>query len=284
MNATLPPGTAKITVPLLQQKKSEQQRITCLTAYDTLFARILDEAGIDLVLVGDSLGMTRLGYANTLPVTMEEMLIHLKAVRRGVQRALLVADMPYGSYHASLKTAVENALRFVKEGGAEAVKIEGGRKRGRLVERLTAAEIPVMGHIGLTPQSIHAMGGFKVQGRNREAAEMILEDALLLQEAGVFALVLEGIPREVAARITGELTVPTIGIGAGPECDGQILVIDDLLGLTIGPKPKFVRQYLDLNREIAEAVRAYIRDCLEGRFPDDNESYQLPKSLSSLVC
>jgi 3-methyl-2-oxobutanoate hydroxymethyltransferase len=194
---------------------------------------------------------------------------------------LLVADMPYGSYQASLKSAVENALCFVKEGGAEAVKIEGGRKRVRLVERLLSAEIPVMGHIGLTPQSVHAMGGFKVQGRDWDAAEILLEDALLLQEAGVFALVLEGIPRELAARITGELRVPTIGIGAGPECDGQILVIDDLLGLSNGPKPKFVRQYLELNREIAKAVQAYIRDCLEGHFPDANESYQMPKSFSS---
>jgi 3-methyl-2-oxobutanoate hydroxymethyltransferase len=274
MNATSSAQPSKITIPLLQEKKKNQDTICCLTAYDTLFARIMDQAGIDLILTGDSLGMTRLGYSSTLPVSMEEMLIHLKAVRRGVERALLVADMPYGSYHAGLKKAIENAIVFIKEGGAEAVKIEGGRKRARLVERLSEAEIPVMGHLGLTPQSLHSMGGYKVQGRTPDAAEELMEDALILQQAGAFSLVLEGIPGDLAHRITGELTIPTIGIGAGVHCDGQILVIDDMLGLTPGPHPKFVRQYLDLKTLIADSLSSYMRDCRSRQFPGDPETYK----------
>ncbi len=273
-NATSGPSSAVMTIPLLQKKKKDHQPISCLTSYDALFARILDQAGIDLILVGDSLGMTRLGYDSTLPVTMEEMLIHAKAVRRGVQRALLVVDMPYGSYQNGIKDAVANALSLVKLGGAAAVKIEGGRKRLRLVERLLDAEIPVMGHLGLTPQSLHTMGGYKVQGKTADAAEILLEDAVLLEQAGVFSLVLEGIPGDLARRITEALTIPTIGIGAGVHCDGQILVIDDMLGLTAGPPPKFVRQYLDLSSLVGDAVSAYIRDCQTREFPSASETYQ----------
>jgi 3-methyl-2-oxobutanoate hydroxymethyltransferase len=273
MNATEPIPPRKITLPDLLQRKKQQGKITCLTAYDFPTAKLLDEVGIDLVLVGDSVGMTRLGYENTLPVTIPEMMMHLKAVRRGVQRALLVVDMPYGSYHATAKSALENAIAFVKEGGAEAVKIEGGRKRTRLIERLVAAEIPVMGHLGLTPQSLHPMGGYKVQGKTPDTAEILLEDALLLEEAGVFSIVLEGIPEELARRITAQLTIPTIGIGAGVHCDGQILVTDDLLGLSFGVKPKFVRQYANLKNTITAALSAYIADCHSGQFPDETESY-----------
>jgi 3-methyl-2-oxobutanoate hydroxymethyltransferase len=283
MNATHSHTPASVTIPFLQEKKKNHNPISCLTAYDALFARILDQSGIDLILAGDSLGMTRLGYSSTLPVTMDEMLIHVKAARRGIQRALLVADMPYGSYHVGIKTAVENAVSFIKEGGAAAVKIEGGRKRARLVERLLDAEIPVMGHLGLTPQSLHSMGGYKVQGKTPDAAETLFEDALILEQAGVFALVLEGIPGELACRITSALQIPTIGIGAGVHCDGQILVIDDLLGLTPGMPPKFVRQYLDLSSLIGDAVAAYIRDCQTRDFPSPAETYQgLPSACRTV--
>jgi 3-methyl-2-oxobutanoate hydroxymethyltransferase len=283
MSATGPFSSEKITVPGLLQKKAKKEKITCLTAYDYPFARLLDESGIDLLLVGDSLGMTRLGYESTLPVTVEETMVHLRAVRRGVKRALLVVDMPYGSYHVDRKSAMRNALKFVKEGGAEAVKIEGGRRRSRLVEQLVGAEIPVMGHLGLTPQSVHLMGGYKVQGKTVQAAEVLLEDALLLQEAGVFSIVLEGVPQEVAERITYELTIPTIGIGAGPHCDGQILVTDDLLGLALSVKPRFVRQYADLKRVVTSAALQFIEDCAAGSFPGPEESYHLVASARALA-
>ena len=261
MSATIPMSLEKITIPRLLEKKSKKEKITCLTAYDYPFARLLDEAGIDLLLVGDSLGMTRLGYESTLPVTVEETMVHLRAVRRAVKRALLVTDMPYGSYHVDTKSALRNALKFVKEGGAEAVKIEGGRKRFRLIERLVGAEIPVMGHLGLTPQSIHLMGGYKIQGKTAQAAEVLLEDALLLQQAGAFAVVLEGMPQDVARKITQELRIPTIGIGAGVHCDGQILVTDDLLGLGFSVKPRFVRQYADLKQVVTLGALEFIQDC-----------------------
>ena len=283
MSATIEYSSEKLTIPKLLEKKSQKETITCLTAYDYPFARILDEAGIDLLLVGDSLGMTRLGYESTLPVTLEEVMVHLQAVRRAVRRALLVADMPYGSYHLGTKSAVKNALRFIKEGGAEAVKIEGGRKRSSLVERLVEAEIQVMGHIGLTPQSVHFMGGYKVQGKTPQTAEALLEDALVLQEAGAFSVVLEGIPQEVACRITRELRIPTIGIGAGIHCDGQILVTDDLLGLTFSHKPKFVRQYANLKEIISGSVRQFIGECKTGDFPGRGESYHLSVDNPSQV-
>ena len=278
MNATYTGNSTKVTHPSLLAMKARGEKITALTAYDYPLARILDEAGIDLILVGDSLGMSRLGYPSTIPVTLEEILIHLLAVRRAIRRALLVADMPFGSYHVSPKQALKNALRLVKGGGAEAVKIEGGSKRSKLVKRLVDAEIPVMGHIGLTPQSIHVLGGYKVQGKTSDSAARILEDAQRLQEAGVFAMVLEGIPGELARQITEAVLIPTVGIGAGSHCDGQILVTDDLLGFSQLPKPKFVRQYANLNEIISSAVTQYREDCLDGSFPSETESYRVDTS------
>ncbi len=280
-------GNGKVTVPDILNWKSHpsteppqtRRRITCLTAYDYPTARLLDEAGVDILLVGDSLGMVVLGYDNTLPVTMEEMLHHTRAVRRGVRRALLVADMPYGSYHAEAAESLRNAVRFVKEAGAEAVKVEGGERRLELIARLVEAEIPVMGHVGLTPQSLHAMGGFKVQGKSVEAAEQLLRDARAVEAAGAFSIVLESVPRELAARITEQLRIPTIGIGAGPECNGQVLVFHDLVGLTAGSVPKFARRYADLAAEIARAASEYCEDVRSGRFPSDQESYHLPGEL-----
>jgi 3-methyl-2-oxobutanoate hydroxymethyltransferase len=273
-------GNGKVTVPdILSRKSSGSQanpKITCLTAYDYPTARLLDEAGVDILLVGDSLAMVVLGYENTLPVTMDDMLHHVRAVRRGVRRALMVADMPYGSYHVSLEAAIGNAVRFMKEAGAEAVKVEGGERRLELIARLVEAEIPVMGHVGLTPQSLHALGGFKVQGKTAEAAERLLRDARAVEAAGAFSVVLESVPRELAARVTGELRIPTIGIGAGPECDGQVLVFHDLVGLTVGNTPKFARRYANLSETISRAVGEYCDDVRNGRFPSDAESYHLP--------
>lgn len=273
MSLTLASPATKVTVPWIQQRKFSHEKISCLTAYDFPFARLLDEAGVDIVLVGDSLGMVNLGLNSTLPVTMEEMLMHMRAVRRGITRALLVADMPYGSYHVNEEEGIRNALRFIKEAGAEAIKLEGGSRRAPLVRRLVHAEVPVMGHVGLTPQSVLSFGGFKVQGRTEEASEQILQDALALEEAGVFSIVLEGIPRDLAGRITAAVRVPTIGIGAGPDCDGQVLVTHDLLGLNSGPIPKFVRQYADLRKLAADSLAAFIEDVHTGAFPTDSESY-----------
>ena len=238
----------KVTTATLREQKLRHEPITCLTAYDYATARLVDEAGIEMILVGDSLAQTMLGYENTLSVTMDEMLHHVKAVRRGVKHALLVADMPYGSYQVDPQSALSNATRFVKEGGAEVVKIEGGEKRADLIRRIIDAEIPVAGHIGLTPQSVNVMGGYKVQGKNLSGIEQLMRDAVALDRAGVACLVLEGIPREVAAMITAEVGTPTIGIGAGPECDGQVLVFHDLLNLTFAPPAKFVRRYGDAAR------------------------------------
>ncbi len=285
MSATLNGGNGnrKVTVPTILEKKSLRERITCLTAYDYPTARLVDEAGIDMILVGDSLAMVVLGYENTLPVTMKEMLHHTRAVRRGVKRALLIADMPYGSFHLDVASAVANAVRFVKEGGAEAVKVEGGEKRLELIARLVEAEIPVMGHIGLTPQSVHALGGFKVQGKSIEAAEQLLRDARAVEAAGAFSIVLESIPRELAARITRELKIPTIGIGAGPDCDGQVLVFHDLVGLSFSVQPKFARRYVDLAAQIHNAVEGFKQDTLAGAFPSDAESYHLPAETRDQV-
>jgi len=267
---------SKVTSLTLLEKKQKHERITCLTAYDYAIARFVDEAGIDMILVGDSLGMVMLGYENTLPVTVEEMLHHTRAVRRGVKRAFLIADMPFASFQVSGKEAVRNAARFIKA-GAEAVKIEGGEKRAPLVERLVDAEIPVVGHIGLTPQSVHAMGGYKVQGKTLSAVEQLVHDALALERCGACCVVLEGIPREVAELITHEIEVPTIGIGAGPDCDGQVLVFHDLLGLSFAPPAKFVRRYADLGSIITGAVQAFRDDVKSGGYPSDAESYHLPK-------
>jgi 3-methyl-2-oxobutanoate hydroxymethyltransferase len=273
-------GDGKVTVPELLQRKSQAagshsnpQKITCLTAYDYPTARLLDEAGVDVILVGDSLGMVVLGYESTLPVTIEEMLHHARAVRRGVHRALVVADMPYGSYHTDTAESLRNAVRFVKEAGAEAVKVEGGERRLELISRLTEAEIPVMGHVGLTPQSVNALGGYRVQGKTPDAADQLIRDARAVEAAGAFAVVLEAVPRELAAQITRELRIPTIGIGAGPDCDGQILVVHDLLGLTFGATPKFARQYANVREIIAKAAKEYCEDVRGGTFPSDGESY-----------
>ncbi|HUJ82207.1 MAG TPA: 3-methyl-2-oxobutanoate hydroxymethyltransferase [Candidatus Acidoferrales bacterium] len=289
MSAAPHAGNGKITVPDIASRKSLStsdsiasiSKITCLTAYDFPTARLLDDAGVDILLVGDSLGMVVLGYDSTLPVTVDEMLHHVKAVRRGTKHALVVADMPYGSYHASIEESVRTALRFVKEGGAEAVKVEGGERRIELIARLVEAEIPVMGHVGLTPQSVNALGGFKVQGRSEEAAQQVLRDARAVESAGAFSIVLESLPREVAARITTELNIPTIGIGAGPDCDGQVLVINDMLGLTNGHTPKFARRYANLGEIIARAASEFCDDVHSGRFPSDDESYHLSAEARS---
>ncbi len=287
MSVTPRAGNGKITVPDILNRKSHpgtipaesNRKITCLTAYDYPTARLLDDAGVDILLVGDSLGMVVLGYENTLPVTVDEMVHHVRAVRRGARRALVVADMPYGSFHVSLDESVANAVRFVKEGGAEAVKIEGGEKRMELIARLVEAEIPVMGHVGLTPQSVNALGGFKVQGKTFEAAQQLIRDARGVEAAGAFSIVLESVPRELAARLTEQLRIPTIGIGAGPECDGQVLVFHDLVGLTFGGVPKFARQYANVAGTISRAVSEYCEDVRSGRFPSDAESYHLPAEM-----
>ncbi len=265
----------KITTASLHDKKLQHEPITCLTAYDYSSARLVDEAGIDMVLVGDSLAMTMLGHENTLSVTVDEMLHHVKAVRRGLKDALLIADMPYGSYHTDPKDAVRNAMRFVKEGGAEVVKMEGGEKRVDVIRQIIDAEIPVAGHIGLTPQSVNRMGGFKVQGKTLADIEQLMRDATALDRAGVACIFLEGIPREVADMITNEVATPTIGIGAGPACDGQVLVLHDILNLTFGPAAKFVRRYGDAGAEITHAVQAYRADVMSRQYPADNESYHL---------
>jgi 3-methyl-2-oxobutanoate hydroxymethyltransferase len=267
----------KVTPAALWEQKLRHEPISCLTAYDYATSRLVDEAGIDIVLVGDSLAMTMLGYENTLSVTVDEMLHHTKAVRRGVKKALLLADMPYGSYHVGPKEAVKNAARFVKEAGAEAVKMEGGEKRADVIRRVIDAEIPVAGHIGLTPQSVNVMGGYKVQGKSLTAIEQLMRDAVALDRAGVVCIFLEGIPREVAALITAEVAAPTIGIGAGPECDGQVLVLHDLLNLSFGPAAKFVRRYGDAATLISQAVQAYRADVGSRQYPSDAESYHLPK-------
>src|SRR6202453_2021439 len=270
-------GRRKVTTSSLREQQLRHEPITCLTAYDYSTARLIDDAGIEMILVGDSLAQTMLGYENTLSVTVDEMLHHVKAVRRGVKSALLLADMPYGSYHVDQGEAVRNATRFVKEGGAEVVKIEGGEKRADLIRRIIDAEIPVAGHIGLTPQSVNVMGGYKVQGKNLSGIEQLMRDAVALDRVGVACLFLEGIPREVAAMITDEVSTPTIGIGAGPECDGQVLVFHDLVNLTFGTPAKFVRRFGDAGQLITEAVQAYRAEVKAHRYPVDEESYHLPK-------
>ena len=274
-------GRRKITTAFLREQKLRHEPITCLTAYDYATARLLDESGIEMILVGDSLAQAMLGYENTLSVTVDEMLHHVKAVRRGVKTALLLADMPYGSYHVDDGEALRNATRFVKEGGAEVVKIEGGEKRADLIRRIVDAEIPVAGHIGLTPQSVHSMGGYRVQGKTLAAIDRLSADARALEDAGAVAIVLEGIPRELAAIITAQSGVPTIGIGAGPDCDGQVLVFHDIVHLTFGPPAKFVRRYADASAVIKEAVQAFRADVKSGQYPADEESYHLPKETKA---
>ena len=273
-------AVSKITVPVILEQKLRGEKITCLTAYDYPTARLVDEAGIEMILVGDSLAQVVLGYDSTVPVTVDEMLHHLKAVRRGVRHALLVVDLPYGSYHVNNERALDSAIRFVKEGGAEAVKFEGGRKRAPLVRTMVAAQIPVVGHIGLTPQSVNALGGYKVQGRTLDAATELVADAEALEEAGAFALVLEGIPRELAAIITRRLRIPTIGIGAGPDCDGQVLVFHDLAGLSYNAPAKFVRSYANLREVLHQALINFRADVGGGCYPGDSESYHWSAAVS----
>src|ERR1700682_1536103 len=271
-----PERPEKVNAPSLKASKQRGERLVYLTAYDFPTARIVDEAGIDIILVGDSLGNVVLGYGNTVPVTLDEILIHLKAVRRAVQRALLVADMPYGSFHTGADDAVRNALKLVKEGGAEAVKLEGGHKRVQLVKRLVDEEIAVMGHIGLTPQSINKLGAYRVQGKTAAAARQLMDDAHALEDAGAFAIVLEVVPREIAKLITESVSIPTIGIGAGAKCDIQVLVIHDMLGLSFGKLARFVRPYANLHEVITDAVTRYADDVRSGVYPSDEESYALP--------
>jgi len=263
----------KITIPEIMRRKGEGKKVTMLTAYDYTFARIVDEAGIDIVLVGDSLGTVVQGHSNTLPVTMDEMIYHTRNVSRGVENALVVADMPFLSYQTSIEDGVYNAGRFLKEGGAAAVKVEGGANIVDRVRAMIDSGIPVMGHVGMLPQTVHKIGGYKVQGKDDLSAERILNDARLLEEAGVFAIVMECIPEGLARRITDSLSIPTIGIGAGIHCDGQVLVLHDLLGLLPQPMPKFVRQYADLRSRCIEAVRKFKEDVEKGFFPGKEESY-----------
>lgn len=265
---------AKVTINDLLAKKSEGKKITMLTAYDYPFARIVDEAGVDVILVGDSLAMVVQGLENTLPITMDEMIYHTKMVSRSAQRAMVIGDMPFMSYQVSVSEAVSNAGRFLKEAGAQAIKIEGGSEVLEHIRAMTRSEIPVLAHIGLTPQAIHRMGGYKVQGRTEEAQKRLMEDALAVQEAGAFALILEAIPMDLAKKITKGLTIPTIGIGAGPHCDGQVLVIHDLLGLFERFVPKFVKRYANLKDEALRAVRDYIQEVESGAFPSEDQSFK----------
>ncbi|MGA1795394.1 MAG: 3-methyl-2-oxobutanoate hydroxymethyltransferase [bacterium] len=264
----------KVTIPKLKDMKEHGEKITMLTAYDYPIARLLDQAGIHMLLVGDSLGMVMLGYPNTLPVTMEEMLHHTRAVARGAQDALVIGDMPFMSFNLGPTDAIRNAGRFIKQGGASAVKLEGcGEPMVAITRAIVEAGIGVMGHIGLTPQFIHQMGGFRVQGRDRDQAQLLLDGAKRLEDAGIFSLVLEGIPPNLAATITRALSIPTIGIGAGVECDGQVLVIHDLLGFTGQKPPKFVKQYAHLYETMLEAVKAFSAEVQSGAFPSDDYTY-----------
>jgi 3-methyl-2-oxobutanoate hydroxymethyltransferase len=263
----------KVAINNFLKMKQEGQKITMLTAYDYPFAQIVDEAGIDAILVGDSVAMVVQGLENTLPVSMDEMVYHTKMVLRAAKRAMVIADMPYLSYQINIEDAVRNAGRFIKEAGAQAVKVEGGREVADKVEAMTKAEIPVMAHIGLTPQAIHRMGGYKVQGRTEEAGKRLKEDAKILQDAGAFSLILEAIPAGLAAQITKDLTIPTIGIGAGPYCDGQVLVIHDVLGLFERFVPKFVKRYANLKDEAINAVKQYKEEVEKGVFPGKEHSF-----------
>ena len=263
---------SRITIPELLKKKKDGRKLTMLTATDFPFAQMVDEAGIDMVLVGDSLGVVVQGNSDTLSVTMKEMLYHTRIVARGVKRALVIGDMPFRSFQPSVETTIRNACRFLQVGAA-AVKLEGGEAVADRIRALAAMDIPVMGHVGLRPQAIHRMGGYKVQGRERSAAEQILHDAQAVEEAGAFAIVLEGIPLELGKLITTSLTIPTIGIGAGSHCDGQVLVLHDLLGLSDQFHPTFVRTYAHLKSQAVEAIKRYKEDVEQGKFPSNDESY-----------
>lgn len=269
----------KFTVKSFQEAKNNNQKITMLTAYDYSMAKMVDEAGIDAILIGDSLGMVFQGNDSTLPVTVDDIIYHTKAVVRGASRALIVSDMPFMSYHISKEDAVHNAGRIVKEGGAHAVKLEGGAKYAHIIEAIVDAQIPVMGHIGLTPQSVNAFGGFKVQGKDEAAAKQIIEDAKAIEKAGVFAITLEGIPAKLAKLVTESVSVPTIGIGAGKDCDGQVLVINDMLGMFSDFVPKFVKQYAKLNGDINNALKEYIREVDTGEFPTQAHTFSIDNEV-----
>jgi|TARA_B110000196_G_scaffold99254_1_gene86309 3-methyl-2-oxobutanoate hydroxymethyltransferase len=268
-------NSSKKTVPMIMEQKNSGKKITALTAYDYSFAKLLDTTDLDIILVGDSLAMVAHGHDTTLPVTMEEMIMHTCAVRRGCHNPLLVADMPFMSYQASNEQAITNAGRFIKEAGAQAVKLEGGARMVPRIKALTNADIPVMGHIGLTPQSINRMGGYKIQGKDNKEAIEIKQDAYQLQEAGVFSIVLEGVYEGLAAEITQSIKVPTIGIGAGIKCDGQILVLNDMLGLGVNTTPKFVKQYTNLANETKKAINQFIEEVREEIFPNSDHSYTI---------
>ena len=278
-----PDKPEKVYVPALRAAKEKGEKLVCLTAYDYPTARIVDEAGVDIILVGDSMGNVIHGYGNTIPVTIDEICSATKAVKRGSSRALVVADMPYGSFHTGDDKAVENALILMKHGGAEAVKLEGGRNRVKLVERLVNEEIPVMAHVGLTPQSVHKLGGYRVQAKTADSAKIMIEDAHMLQEAGAFAIVLELVPREIAEIVTNELTISTVGIGAGSSCDIQVLVLHDLIGFTFGRQPRFVRQYANVSQVITDAIGRWMEDVKSGNYPSEAESYGFPKDEKSDV-
>lgn len=270
---------SRVTTIYLRGKKEKKEKITMLTAYDYATAAILDEAGIDMILVGDSLGMVVLGYENTLAVTMEDMIHHSKAVARASKKAMVVGDMPFLSYHISIEDAVRNAGRFIQEAGVHAVKVEGGTERVETIKAILNAQIPVVGHIGLTPQSVHQMGGFKVQGKDIDSANKLIRDAKALEDAGVFAIVLECVPSELAKRISEKVSVPTIGIGAGVDCDGQVLVINDILGIYQGNSPKFVKQYINLQPLILEAVSSYKNEVETGTFPGDEHCFTIKEEV-----
>ncbi len=274
---------SRVTLHTLAAQKARGEKISMITAYDATFARLLDEAGADILLVGDSLGMVVQGHDNTLPVTVDEMIYHCRAVARGARRAQIVGDMPFMSYQESVEQGVRNAGRLLKEGGCQAVKLEGGAQHAALVARMVAIGIPVMGHIGLTPQSVHQMGGFKLQGREEGAADRLIADARALEAAGAYAIVLEGLPSEVAAAITAAVTIPTIGIGAGLGCDGQVLVIYDLLGMDERFKPRFVRRYADLSTTIKDACGRFIGEVRQGAFPGPAESFSLEAKPEAVV-
>jgi len=269
----------RVTIGQIKEMKQKGEKIPMLTAYDYATARLIDEVGVPLILVGDSLGMVVLGYESTIPVTMEEMLHHTRAVVKGTKRALVVGDMPFMTYHAKISDALYNAGRFLQEGGAQAVKLEGGEPMAEAVHRVVECGIPVMGHIGLTPQSMHQLGGFKVQGKSPEAAIRLIKDAQALEEAGVFSIVLESIPTPLAKIITQKAGVPTIGIGAGPWCDGQVQVISDLLGLFTDFVPKHAKQYAKLFDTIKKATADYISEVQNGTFPTEKESHAMDESL-----
>lgn len=270
---------SRITINVLKEKKTKGEKIAMVTAYDYPSARMADEAGLDIILVGDSLGMAVLGYETTIPVTMDEMIHHTKAVARGVKNCFLVGDMPFLTYHLNAKQALLNAGRFLQEGGAQAVKLEGGEERSCIIEPLVSAGIPVMGHIGLTPQSVHQLGGYKVQGKEKDQANKLLCDAKRLEDAGIFALVLECVPAQLAKVISESIKIPTIGIGAGPDCDGQVLVWHDLLGITQNMKPRFVKNYANLQEDINSALKTYCREVKEGKFPLAEHSFTMTENI-----